>query len=84
MSSVSFCYWLQGYFELVAANPGPAGGLTPSQADCIARHLAMVFAHDIDPKAGGPEVQMKLNDIYADVPAWMVTAKSPDGSRPRC
>ena len=60
MTAREFCYWLQGKFELdTFAQP-----LTSEQVDIIRRHLALVFAHDIDPKAGGPEVQQKLNAIH--------------------
>lgn len=75
MTARDFCFWLQGYFEVVAANPAPAGGLTPSQASCVERHLALVFAHDIDPQAGGPESQAKLNIIHK---------KDATGHTPRC
>ncbi len=63
MTARDFCYWLQGFFEIDEANP-PVGGLTPLQVEAVKRHLSMVFAHDIDPKAGGPEVQKKLSDIH--------------------
>ena len=64
MSSREFCYWLQGYFEIVAANPqaaGPPTGLSGPQADAIRRHLAMVFAHEIDPSYPNGE---KLDAIH--------------------
>lgn len=64
MTARDFAFWLQGYFEIVAANPAPGGGLTPTQTACIARHLALVFAHEIDPQAGGPAEQKKLNDLH--------------------
>jgi hypothetical protein len=61
MEAVQFCYWLQGYFEIHGRNDG----LTTEQLDCIRRHLALVFVHDIDPKAGPPEHQQKLNEIHS-------------------
>ena len=61
MTARDFCYWLQGFVELTEANPAPQGGLTPNQLAVVQRHLAMVFAHDLDPKAGPPAVQQKLN-----------------------
>ncbi len=64
MTSREFCYWLQGYFEICAANPAPTSGLTATQAKSVKRHLNMVFAHEIDPSAGPPEVQEKLNKIH--------------------
>ena len=60
MTAINFAFWLQGYFEL--AGPGP---LTAEQTACIARHLALVFVHDIDPKAGGPEKQAELNKVHS-------------------
>ena len=65
MTAVQFCYWLQGFFEVRAASGEPGGSLSTKQADVIQRHLNMVFAHDIDPKAGGLEVQKKLSEIHA-------------------
>jgi hypothetical protein len=77
MTAVQFCYWLQGYFEIVAANPGPRvmNGLTPSQTEAVKRHLAMVFAHDLDPKAGGAEVQEKLNHLHDNRPTGDVVER---------
>lgn len=37
MDSSSFCYWLQGYFELGGEN------LSPQQVQVIKDHLALVF-----------------------------------------
>lgn len=74
MSSRDFCYWLQGYFE-VSAGKGFAA-LDGAQVEIIRKHLALVFIHDIDPQAGGKEVQAKLNslhDIY-----------NPSGVQARC
>lgn len=58
MTARDFCYWLQGKLE-IDGEPKP---LTASQVEVIQRHLSLVFAHDIDPKAGGPDVQKKLNE----------------------
>lgn len=73
MTAVQFCYWLQGYFEVRAASGEPGGSISTKQSEVIQRHLNMVFSHDIDPQAGGPEVQHKLNDIHGS-----------KGSTPRC
>lgn len=67
MTARDFCYWLQGFFELQAA--GTEGvkldlGIPSAKAEVIRRHLALVFAHDIDPKAGPKEVQDELNAIH--------------------
>lgn len=66
MTARDFCYWLQGKLE-IDGEPKP---LTASQVEVIQRHLSLVFAHDIDPKAGGAKVQSILNDIHGgSVPA---------------
>lgn len=62
MSSESFCFWLQGYFELNRKSDS----LSEEQVELIRRHLDLVFAHEIDPKAGGPAVQAKLNKLHGD------------------
>lgn len=61
MTPENFCYWLQGYFEVNLNDPP---NLNPKQVEIIQRHLSLVFEHSIDPKAGGPEVQKKLNEIH--------------------
>lgn len=55
-----FVYWLQGALEV--SDPK---GLTSEQLDVVKRHLALVFVHEIDPSAGGPEVQAKLNEVHS-------------------
>lgn len=67
MTAQEFAYWLQGFFELSAAgNTAPSGPmpLTAAQVDIIQRRLALVFVHDIDPKAGGAAVQAALGAIH--------------------
>lgn len=61
MTSRDFCFWLQGFFELRGDESSP---VTPAQAECIKRHLVLVFAHEIDPSAGGPAEQKKLDAIH--------------------
>ena len=58
MNSENFAYWLQGFFELSRTNE-----LTPEQVQAIKNHLNLVFKHDVDPKAEGPEAQKELNQI---------------------
>jgi hypothetical protein len=72
MTPTEFCYWLQGYFEIVNGRMDQ-NSLSDKQVETIRAHLSMVFAHSIDPKAGGPEQQAKLNAIH-----------NPGESRPRC
>lgn len=64
MTAVNFCYWLQGYFELTDPKSVTRQELDDVQISTIRRHLAMVFAHDIDPKAGPPAHQHKLDGIH--------------------
>lgn len=61
MTSRDFAYWLNGFFEL---NEEPAAELSAKQVDCIKRHLALVFIHEIDPSAGPPEHQQELNEVH--------------------
>lgn len=88
MTSRDFCYWLQGFFEL----SGGGGELSQVQAGIIRKHLALVFKHEIDPGAGPPEHQAKLNEIHAapgpdPVPAPVLTCLScgaQNGHQPWC
>jgi hypothetical protein len=40
------------------------GGLDKGQLDCVQRHLALVFKHEIDPSMGPPEKQKVLDAIH--------------------
>lgn len=62
--SKSFAYWLQGFFEISDSTNEPSGGLTAQQVECIKRHLALVFKHEIDPSYGDKEHQDELNEIH--------------------
>lgn len=64
MTSRDFCYWLQGFFELRQAGGTADHPITPEQAGSIAKHLALVFAHEIDPSQGDANHQAKLNNIH--------------------
>lgn len=79
MTSRDFCFWLQGFLEL---RPEPAP-ITAEQAACIQKHLALVFVHEIDPNAGGPEQQAKLNEIHSNA-HLKPRPPSPDGLIIRC
>lgn len=63
LTSRDFCFWLQGYFEVSAD-----ATISSTQADCIRKHLALVFKHEIDPSMGGSEHQKDLNKIHATKP----------------
>ena len=61
MTSVQFCYWLQGFFEL--AEPNTA--LTEKQVQTIKNHLKLVFLHEIDPSySDDPTVQKIFQNIH--------------------
>lgn len=64
MTARDFCYWLQGYFEVAGIKPDTGCTLTNPQVAAIQRHLSMVFAHDIDPKAGGADMQEMLSHLH--------------------
>jgi|AGTN01.2.fsa_nt_gi hypothetical protein len=65
MLARDFCFWLQGFFEFVKASRDRLPpGLTQEQSDLIEQHLALVFAHEIDPSMGGSKEQQKLNDLH--------------------
>jgi hypothetical protein len=77
VTSVQFCFWLQGFFELQHKAGGAPMDLTigAAQTRCIEQHLALVFKHEIDPSQGTPEHQAELNAIHSP-PAPPVTAES--------
>lgn len=87
MTARDFCYWLQGFFEV-----GEPPALSAKQTELIKRHLALVFIHEIDPQAGGPDVQKVLQDIHdaasADLnnppPAHVIGGEGPGGIKYRC
>lgn len=66
MTSRDFCFWLQGFFEVHAADYDKGTPLTLSshRVDAIRRHLALVFAHEIDPSMGPQEHQAKLDELH--------------------
>jgi len=59
MTSRDFCYWLMGFFEISGVQQ-----LGFDQTESVKQHLALVFAHEIDPSAGDAAHQKKLNDIH--------------------
>lgn len=63
MKSVEFCYWLQGLFEL--AEPKE---LSAEQTEMIRKHLAMVFAHEIDPSYPAKDQSILSNLHHGDKP----------------
>jgi len=92
MTARDFAYWLQGFFELADAGDtiasGPIG-LTPKQTDLVKRHLALVFVHDIDPKAGPPDTQKLLQEIHDAAAAQgplppRIGGDGPGGIKYRC
>ena len=61
MNSRDFCFWLQGYFELVETNNSK---LTKSQIQVIQDHLKLVFKKETPDRsiAGKPSVKEKEKD----------------------
>lgn len=64
MTSRDFVYWLQGYLE-IADKPV---ALSKEQVAIVQKHLAMVFAHEIDPSMGGTKEQNILDALHNSVP----------------
>ena len=62
MTSRDFVYWLQGYIEIGSAHDrlGNNMGLTPDQVAVIAKYLALVFIHEIDPSMPNK----KLDEVH--------------------
>jgi hypothetical protein len=85
MESKDFCYWLQGFFEIREASGSPEGQLSREQVEVIRRHLAMVFIHDIDPKAGPPEHQEVLQNVHDGPRLSSLHGRiGPNGEKYRC
>ena len=70
MTSRDFCYWLQGYFEIDRFNRTNDSGQTVAscfsaeQTECIQKHLAMVFKHEIDTSMGDERARQILSAIH--------------------
>lgn len=69
MTARDFCYWLQGFFEIHSAGLEHISakvdkGLIGDKVECIKRHLALVFLHEIDPSMGGEKHQKELNAVH--------------------
>lgn len=64
MQSRDFCYWLQGFFEITAAQGRGDINMNSAQTEMIKNHLALVFKHEIDPAMGDKKHQDELNKIH--------------------
>lgn len=86
MTSRDFCYWLQGFFELKDATTNVPLSLNPTQTETVRKHLALVFIHEIDPSAGPPEHQAKLDEVHGPQPKPPATigGVGPGGIAYRC
>ncbi len=60
MTSVNFCYWLQGFLEL---NPN-LETIDKEQIALIRKHVNLVFIHEIDPSYGDAEHLQHLNQVH--------------------
>ncbi len=63
MTSRDFCYWLQGYFEILAPAMNDQS-LSAKQVAVIQNHLRMVFKHEIDPSHGDAKHQEVLQATH--------------------
>ena len=78
MTSVSFCYWLQGLFEI-----GEVKILNEKQVDIIKNHLNMVFFHEIDPAlTPDKKKQQSLNQIHNGLPTEFLEELDKPGVMP--
>ena len=88
MTSRDFAFWLQGYLEL--SDGGRKSPLSGAQVETVARHLALVFIHEIDPslKAANArleEMKQKIHDGALDGLNPIVwDPSSPFGPQIRC
>jgi len=80
MKSRDFCYWLQGFFEIVEADHDGKVLLTEKRTDTIKKHLSMVFKHEIDPSMGNNDHQEELTIIHEDGGSMTI----PPGDVVRC
>jgi hypothetical protein len=67
MLARDFCFWLQGYLEITREGD-VLDGLTKKQIECVQKHLALVFKHEIDPSEGSSSLQEALNKIHEPRP----------------
>lgn len=74
MTPENFCYWLQGYIEIGAADKNRGSeSLSMEQVACIKQHLGYVFAKPIvvkeqapptsSPAGGSGQVSTPLSDL---------------------
>jgi len=55
MTSRDFCYWLQGFYEILGGDPI----ISANQSNIIRRHLNLVFKHEIDPSMPDPTGELQ-------------------------
>lgn len=60
MTARDFCFWLQGDLELNGVQE-----FSKTKVEMIAKHLSLVFTHEIDPSMGDLEHQNALNTIHS-------------------
>ena len=91
MTSRDFCYWLQGFLEInsVSADPRFVSGVHPDgfcidhkQTECIKKHLALVFVHEIDPSMGDAKKQQVLNEIHNQNPKSIIVPEDATFDKP--
>lgn len=60
MDATNFTYWLQGYFEILAAAKVEDESLSGEQVACIKEHLAMVLSKVTRSRDGSRDQLKKL------------------------
>lgn len=70
MTSRDFCYWLQGFFEISTPQI-----MLREQVEMVQKHLALVFAHEIDPSMGSAQHQEGLDKIHDTTTTFSEPAK---------
>ena len=83
MKASEFCYWLQGYFEIAGSTPQEPGAINSQQSATIQRHLALVFAHELDKQHGDADQQAKLQALH-DANKPKLGDNGPNGEIYRC
>jgi hypothetical protein len=74
MTSRDFCYWLQGYFEILDPDGSAAPRLGPKQVECIRKHLALTFKHVIELPQLQPAIQTWPTTTTGTAPLLETTA----------
>jgi hypothetical protein len=84
MTSMEFCYWLQGFFELSDGDARIPDDLTGEQVTAIREHLALVFEKVTGGEALAPPKTASAEKLYTgDEIMKMVEELMRKGSAPK-